>query len=55
MTPIKLEPSEEIDVHAPGLLLISREFAVNRSAPEEAKAKRRQKLFFLLLSFRVTT
>lgn len=43
MTPIKLEPSEGIDVHAQGLLLISREFAVNRSAPE--KAKRRQKLF----------
>lgn len=53
MAPIKLEPGEGIDLHAQGLLLISREFAVNRSAPE--KAKRRQKLFFLVLSFRVTT
>lgn len=53
MAPIKLEPGEGIDLHAQGLVLISREFAVNRSAPE--KAKRRQKLFFLHVSFRATT
>lgn len=45
MTPIKLEPGEGIDLHAQGLLLISREFAVNRSAP--GKAKPRERLFIV--------
>lgn len=55
VTPIKLEPDEGIDLHAQGLhsTLISRGFAVNRIAPE--KARRRQKLFFPLLSIRVAT